>query len=40
MGPAGDYDIYVRDSGGCISFDIATVIQLDLRPSGTHVYSG
>ncbi|TLF42254.1 T9SS type B sorting domain-containing protein [Maribacter aurantiacus] len=29
VGPAGDYDIYVRDSGGCISFDIATVIQLD-----------
>lgn len=29
VAPAGDYDVYVRDASGCISFDIATVIQLD-----------
>lgn len=29
VAPAGEYDVYVRDSAGCTSFDIATVIQLD-----------
>ncbi len=28
IGPAGAYDVYVMDSSGCTSFDIATIIQL------------
>ena len=28
VGPAGDYDVYVRDASGCTSFDIATIIAL------------
>ncbi len=31
-GPAGNYDIYVRDVAGCISFDIATIIQQQVPP--------
>ncbi len=29
IGPAATYDVYVRDSSGCTSFAIATIIQLD-----------
>ncbi|MEM1258413.1 MAG: transporter, partial [Bacteroidota bacterium] len=32
-GPAGNYDVYVRDISGCISFDIATIIQQQVPPS-------
>ncbi|MCM4169067.1 hypothetical protein KCTC52924_00167 [Arenibacter antarcticus] len=28
-GPAGNYDVYVRDASGCTSFDIATLIDLN-----------
>ncbi len=31
-GAAGNYDIYVRDALGCISFDIATIIQQQAAP--------
>ncbi|RNC89628.1 MAG: transporter [Allomuricauda sp.] len=31
-GPAGNYDVYVRDIAGCTSFDIATIIQQQLPP--------
>ncbi|GGW30803.1 T9SS type B sorting domain-containing protein [Arenibacter certesii] len=27
--PAGNYDVYVKDTNGCTSFNIATVIQLE-----------
>ena len=29
VGPAGNYDVYVRDATGCTSFAIATIISLD-----------
>ncbi len=29
IGPAATYDVYVRDTSGCTSFAIATIIQLD-----------
>ncbi len=29
LGPAGNYDVYVRDISGCTSFAIATIINLD-----------
>ncbi len=32
FGPAGDYDVYVRDSSGCSSFAIASIIPIDSAP--------
>ncbi|AKA33918.1 T9SS type B sorting domain-containing protein [Flagellimonas lutaonensis] len=32
IGPAGNYDVYVRDASGCTSFDIATIIQQQVPP--------
>lgn len=33
IGPAGNYDVYIRDAAGCTSFDIATIIQQQLPPA-------